>query len=155
MYEYEIRIFSLKKYVNFVRMIKKLYSNDAPSFAIHFPAFRAICEYHASKNLALLLRTIYRAIFSHLRTNGQSDSVLRLIWMVHLGLPMIFMLGVIKTNPLSTPCKTTSLWRFLHSTNCSGAPSVVGNSHFILVHLVYKSYSYKFGTVILHFVLHR
>ena len=29
----------------------------------------AICEYHASKNLLLSLRTIPRAIFSHLRTN--------------------------------------------------------------------------------------
>ena len=34
-----------------------------------FPIFRAICEYYASKNLPLLLRTIDQAIFSHLRTN--------------------------------------------------------------------------------------
>ena len=33
-----------------------------------FPIFRAICEYHASENLSLLLRTIHQAIFSHLRT---------------------------------------------------------------------------------------
>ena len=31
-----------------------------------FSIFRAICEYHTSKNLPLLLRTIHRVIFSHL-----------------------------------------------------------------------------------------
>ena len=34
-----------------------------------FPIFPAIFEHHASKNLSLLLRTIRRGIFSHLRTN--------------------------------------------------------------------------------------
>ena len=34
-----------------------------------FLIFRAICEYHASGNLSLLLPNIHRAIFSHLRAN--------------------------------------------------------------------------------------
>ena len=34
-----------------------------------FPVFRAICDYHVSKNLPLLLRIIQRTIFSHLRIN--------------------------------------------------------------------------------------
>ena len=58
--------FFLKKRVKFGRMIKSAPSKYAPSLLYIFLIFWAICEYHASKNLLLLLRTIHRAIFSHL-----------------------------------------------------------------------------------------
>ena len=42
-----------------------------------FKVFRAICEYHASKTLPLLLRTIHQAIFSHLRRLQSADQQVR------------------------------------------------------------------------------
>ena len=54
-----------------------LYSKYAPSLVIHFLIFLTICEHHDSKNLFLLLRTIHRTIFSHLRTNSS------VVWQVH------------------------------------------------------------------------
>ena len=42
-----------------------------------FPVSRAISEYHAGKNPSLLLRTIRRAIFSHLRTNQSAARQVR------------------------------------------------------------------------------
>ena len=61
--------FFLKKHVKFGRMVKCFIQSMLYRLLYIFPIFRAICEYHTSKNLPLLLRTIHRAIFSHLRTN--------------------------------------------------------------------------------------
>ena len=41
------------------------------------PIFRAICEYRVGKNLPPLLRTIYRVIFSYLRTNQSAAQQVR------------------------------------------------------------------------------
>ena len=54
-------------------MIKVLSLMYVPLIVIHFSHFRAICEYRASKNLPLLLRTI----FSHLRTNQSAAEQVR------------------------------------------------------------------------------
>ena len=103
----------------------KLYSTAAHTFFIYL----AIFEYHVSKNL-LLLRTIRRAIFSHLRTNSsyhiildntslvspntesycQSDSVLQSMWMVNLGLPM---LGILKINSRFIQCTMQKRFSFV------------------------------------------
>ena len=54
-----------------------LYSKYAASLVIRFPIFRAICEYRAGENLPLLLRTIRRDVFSHLRTNRNAAQQVR------------------------------------------------------------------------------
>ena len=57
--------FLLKKHVKLVRMVKSALFKVCYIFLNS----RAICEYHAGINLPLSLRTIHRAIFSHLRMN--------------------------------------------------------------------------------------
>ena len=54
-----------------------LYSKYVPFLVIHFPIFCVICEYHASQNLPLLLRSINRAIFSYLRMNQSAAQQVR------------------------------------------------------------------------------
>ena len=63
-----------RKHVKFGRI---LYSKYTASLVTYFPIIRAICEYHVSKNLPLLLRTIHWAIFSHLRTNQSASHQVR------------------------------------------------------------------------------
>ena len=66
----EMRIFIFKKHVKFGRMIRRaLFKVCSIACYTFFPIFRAICQYHGSNNLPLSLRTVHRAIFSHLRTN--------------------------------------------------------------------------------------
>ena len=57
---------------------KKFFIQSLPRRLLYiFLVFRAICEYHASKNLPPLLRTIHRAISSHLRTNQSAAQQMR------------------------------------------------------------------------------
>ena len=74
-HKYEMWLFLIKKHVKFGGVVKMFYSKYAPSLVIHFFIFWTISEYHASKNHDLLLRTILRAIFSHLRTNQSAASM--------------------------------------------------------------------------------
>ena len=69
-YKYEMQIYKLKKHVKFSSMIKKCFIWSMIHRLLYiFSMFRAIYEYHASKNLPLLPQTIHWAIFVYLRTN--------------------------------------------------------------------------------------
>ena len=69
--------FSKKNTFNSEEWWEVIWPKYAPSLVTHFPIFRAICEYYDSKNHLLLLRTIHRAIFSHLRTNQSATQQVR------------------------------------------------------------------------------
>ena len=69
-----MRIFLNKK----TRSIPKFFIHSMPHRLLYiFHIFRTICVYQVSKILRLLLRTIYRVIFSHLRTNRRAAQQVR------------------------------------------------------------------------------
>ena len=84
-----------------------LSSKYAPSLVIHFSIFRTICEYHASKNLPVLLWTILRAIFSHICTNRSSAQQVR----DDASMQTLYFYDIRNVN-VSNNCRVTSeIWR--------------------------------------------
>ena len=103
------------------------------------PLLRESREHYASKNLPLSLRTIHRPIFSHLHTNQIAAQQVRrdiehnnttlythFSNLSRLTLVHVWHLMTQQNDAVSNP----------YNTNCTSAPSIIWNRHYILAHLV-------------------